>query len=229
MVAFSFHFYLRTSLSKPNNIFITVAPIQLFRPYWALYSTMLVVSQCLKGISMTFLTTRISSFASVTAFAIGVTVLPSAQAEQTSPPNTAEVVQQTQIEQNAAYSAVVPAEDPEEGVATPQSAGGTTPAPGGNGAYVGLNVSGNGLHVDTAYVNYFPGTDIIKGNAHADEFELSWYEGGQRREERRGADAGWVRATQQWGFNRSIDAGPMCGRIQKDGHWSNFVCVEIKP
>jgi|GEM_PF-4972019 len=134
-------------------------------------------------------------------------------------------IEKTKIEQNADLSST------EEVTFEPSisnySAEGLTAAPGASGAYVDINVSGSGLHVDTVYVNYFSGAHLE--NATVEDMELAWYEGGQRHAETTGPDSGWVRATRKWDFNRSIDAGPMCGRVKVEGQWSNYACVDIKP
>lgn len=143
-------------------------------------------------------------------------------------PSVEDAIKQTQVQQGATQTSVAPVSNQSGGVST-RSADGITIAPGGNGAYVSMNVRGQGLHVDSVYVNYFPGTDIAGSNASAEEFELAWYESGERRAETKGPDSGLVRATQSWDFNRDIDAGPMCGRVKISGAWSNYACVEIKP
>ena len=134
------------------------------------------------------------------------------------------VIEETKIEQNADLSST---EEATFDSTSTRSASGITAAPGANGAYVGINVTGGGLHVDQVYVNYFSGP--TNGNATVDDMELAWYEGGQRQTATTGPDSGWVRATRHWDFNRSIDAGPMCGRVMVDGQWSNYVCVQINP
>lgn len=107
-------------------------------------------------------------------------------------------------------------------------ASGQTAAPGGNGAYVGIVVNGGGLNVTDVYVNYMPGTDIVGSNANAEEFEIAYYEHGERKVETQGPDSGFVRATQKWSLNRDIDPGPFCGRVKVDGEWSNYACIDIK-
>lgn len=134
-------------------------------------------------------------------------------------------IEQTKIEQNADLSSTE--EVTFEPSISTYSADGLTAAPGASGAYVGINVNGSGLHVDTVYVNYFSGAELE--NSTVEDMELAWYEGGQRHAETTGPDSGWVRATRKWDFNRSIDAGPMCGRVKVEGQWSNYACVEIKP
>lgn len=103
--------------------------------------------------------------------------------------------------------------------------GGITAAPGGSGAYVGLNITGSGHDIDTVWVNYFPGLRLPRGKATAEVFEVSWYEGGVRRVEHKGPESGWLRATQSWNLERRVDAAPICGRVQADGEWSGYVCV----
>lgn len=142
--------------------------------------------------------------------------------------NVETVMSETALKQEADYTAVSPAFGPEEGVQV-RSAEGITSAPGGNGAHVGINVKGNGLHVDKAHVNYFNGSEIAGSNPTAEEFELTWYEGGSRRAETKGTSSGYLVASQTWNFNRSIDQGPMCGRVKISGNWSNYACVNIKP
>lgn len=83
-------------------------------------------------------------------------------------------IEKTKIEQNADLSST------EEVTFEPSisnySADGLTAAPGASGAYVGINVNGSGLHVDTVYVNYFSGAELE--NSTVEDMELAWYEGG---------------------------------------------------
>ncbi|WP_144245009.1 MULTISPECIES: hypothetical protein [Corynebacterium] len=160
----------------------------------------------------------------MTFSAICGTSSPAVASEQ---PSVAEIIKDVEMQQEATQTAVVPLSDQDD-VIVPRSAGGLTPAPGGNGAYVALNVNGHGLRVGNVYVNYFPGSKIAGSNATAEAFELSWYERGQRRAETKGPDSGFLRATQKWNFNRYISAGPMCGRVKISGNWSNYACVTIK-
>ncbi|WP_155860812.1 hypothetical protein [Corynebacterium timonense] len=163
--------------------------------------------------------------AALSISAINTVAMSAALAQEAPSPEMKQTIQSVNEKQGADRSAVVPV-NPAGGITT-FSADGVTAAPGGNGAYVAINVRGEGLHVDTAFVNYFPGTDIAGSNASAQAFELAWYEGGQRKSDVRGTDSGFLVASQQWDFNRDIDAGPMCGRVQIDGQWTNYACVEI--
>ncbi|WPF69824.1 hypothetical protein [Corynebacterium sp. 21KM1197] len=63
-----------------------------------------------------------------------------------------------------------------------RNAAGTTWAPGGAGATNSIKVEGNGKHVDMAWVTYNQG--MAPSNACVDEFEIYYYEGGERKEEK---------------------------------------------
>lgn len=120
------------------------------------------------------------------------------------------------------------AEAPGQNDVSPQDADGSTWAPGGAFAQVSIYVRGQGTHVDTSEVAYHTGTDI--GNACTDTFEISYYEGGVRKEETMNGHCTPLRVAHTFQINRSLDAqSPFCGRVLVGGQWSDYACIDILP
>ena len=111
-----------------------------------------------------------------------------------------------------------------------EDADGASWAPGGLGAINSIVVKGRGLHVDTAAATYNPSTGALAGNTCVDSFEISYYEGGQRKVETAGHSCAPLRAAHVFQINRSLDANtPVCGRVQIKGEWGNYACIDILP
>lgn len=116
------------------------------------------------------------------------------------------------------------------GAAQPASAGGTTWAPGGAGAENSLYVKGTGVNVETASVAYFPGSTFITQNACVDEFEIAYYEYGNRVVQKGFGACAPGRVTHEFFLYSDMDAyTPFCGRVRVGDTWGNYACIEILP
>lgn len=108
-----------------------------------------------------------------------------------------------------------------------RDASGATWAPGGAASSNSVNVSGKGLHVNSATVTYNQGTNL--GNACVDEYEIAYYEGGARKVDTSGQNCALWRTTHKFDLNKDLDAGSQfCGRVKVAGQFGNYACIEIK-
>ncbi|SQG64984.1 Uncharacterised protein [Corynebacterium renale] len=111
-----------------------------------------------------------------------------------------------------------------------RSANGGSWAPGGVGAFNWLYVNGRGLNVTTASVAYVPGTSLATSNVCVDEFEIAYYEHGQRITETGGNNCAVGRVTHTFTLYKNLDAHtPFCGRVRIGATWGNYACINILP
>ena len=119
---------------------------------------------------------------------------------------------------------------PAQNVYAPRSGNGGSWAPRGAGATNWLYVKGGGVNVRTATVAYAVGASMAQNNACVDEFEIAYYEDGQRVTETSGRNCAVVRVTHRFDLYKDLDAHtPFCGRVRIGEDWGNYACVNILP
>ncbi|MFC5939737.1 hypothetical protein ACFPVT_10150 [Corynebacterium choanae] len=119
---------------------------------------------------------------------------------------------------------------PAQNVYAPRDTDGASWAPGGAGATNWLYVKGDGLNVRTAAVAYMAGSNMIQNNACVDEFEIAYYENGQRITETAGSNCAVGRVTHRFDLYKDVDAHtPFCGRVRVGENWGNYACINILP
>ncbi len=111
----------------------------------------------------------------------------------------------------------------------PQSADGTTWAPGGFGAANTLFVTGRGTWVDNIAMAYNLGAN--PGNACVDKFEIAYREKGQRKVRTSGPNCALYRTTHTFQVKRHLDPNTkVCGRAHvRSAGPGNWACITIKP
>lgn len=111
----------------------------------------------------------------------------------------------------------------------PQSANGSTWAPGGLGAANTLFVTGRGTWVDNIAMSYVVGTK--PDNACVDKFEIAYREKGQRKVRTSGPNCAIYRTTHTFQVKRNLDPNTkVCGRAHvRSAGPGNWACITIKP